>query len=301
MEPPGSRRAPGGVVATPVHCRRCGYNLYGLDARRSCPECGLEAWESILHTVDPAASRLPKLRNPQAVGDALLWLTICMVAAALLVVVRPVAAWLEGLDPSGLIHPAAWARPELSAASGVAALLGLWAVRRLARPSGEEPDGGVGGPIWLLAAGLAAWGAIAAATAALEMGAPPSPAVADLLWLGLSAAGAGVLMGLRGVLATIGLRSREYRTARGGRQGVLVMVVAIVAIAAGLVLKLAARPLDVRPLADLGTVPCAVGTLMVVVGLLYLVMNAWWIRGSLRCPPPRLDEVLRGAGAADRG
>ncbi len=36
----------------------------------------------------------------------------------------------------------------------------------------------------------------------------------------------------------------------------------------------------------------AISTLMVVIGLFYLVVNAWWIRRSLRCPPPRLDELI---------
>ncbi len=27
-------------------------------------------------------------------------------------------------------------------------------------------------------------------------------------------------------------------------------------------------------------------------GLAYLLVNTWWIRRSLRCPPPRLQEVL---------
>ena len=33
-------------------------------------------------------------------------------------------------------------------------------------------------------------------------------------------------------------------------------------------------------------------TLMVVIGLGYLVLNAWWIRRTLCRPPPPLDELL---------
>src|SRR5438477_2160642 len=87
--PPDPRRASGeespleaewshATVITPIHCRQCGYYLRGLRADSRCPECGLEIWQSVLHTVDPAASRLPMLRNPRAVGDGIFVLTMCM-------------------------------------------------------------------------------------------------------------------------------------------------------------------------------------------------------------------------------
>ena len=109
MPRPHEREGARGVVGSPVHCRQCGYNLYGLQVDRMCPECGLEIWETILHTVDPAASRLPRLHNPTAVGNALLWLVICMVVGALLVVARPIAQGL-GLE--------IWIGPDIGHASG---------------------------------------------------------------------------------------------------------------------------------------------------------------------------------------
>jgi len=58
------------------------------------------------------------------------------------------------------------------------------------------------------------------------------------------------------------------------------------------VLRLLADAMNLDALATLGVVATSICTLMVVIGLLYLVVNAWWIRRSLRCPPPRLEEIL---------
>ena len=34
------------------------------------------------------------------------------------------------------------------------------------------------------------------------------------------------------------------------------------------------------------------GVLMVVIGLAYMVLNAWWIRSAIRRPPPTLEQLL---------
>jgi hypothetical protein len=293
MARPEERGGARGVVATPVHCRQCGYNLYGLRAGGACPECGLEVWETILHTVDPAASRLPKLHNPAAVGNALLWLIVCMVAAALLLVARPIALGIDALDESGLRNLSRWTPDLLPFAAGLIALGGLWSVWRLAPPRGEEPSGAVWRDVWLLGVGLLLWAFLMPVIAWTESSAAHWW-VGDTAWLVLAGVAVVVLAGLRGVLETIGLRSRLYRTARTGRQGIQGMVAAILGTAVGHAVHLiAATAGGPRHLETLGTVIVIISTLMLVVGLGYLVVNAWWIRHSLRCPPPALDEILR--------
>ena len=42
----------------------------------------------------------------------------------------------------------------------------------------------------------------------------------------------------------------------------------------------------------IGSVVLAMSMFMVLIGLAYLVVNAWWIRRALLSPPPALDEVL---------
>ncbi len=293
MEGPRESGATRGVVAAPLYCRRCGYNLFGLKADGSCPECGLEVWETILHTVDPAASHLPKLRNPAAVGNALLWLVICMVAAVLLLAVRPVAVWIDDLDKSGVRDLSVWTPVELAFGSGLAALAALWSVWRFGPPRGADAGGAVRRGVGLLGAGLLGWTVLAIAATGLEVaGAPGWQVIA--VRLALAGTGIVALLGLRDVLGVIGLRSRSYRTARGGRQGLLAMVAALAGVAAGQGVNLIAYAAGgARYLATMGTVVIAISTLMLLIGLVYLAVNAWWIRRSLLRPPPRWDEILR--------
>jgi hypothetical protein len=291
-EPGGAR----GVVAAPIYCRKCGYNLYGLRVDRVCPECGLEIWETILHTVDPAASRLPRLHNPEAVGNALLWLVVCMVVGALLVVARPIALGFDSLDETNLRNTAAWTPAFLPFVAGLLGLAALWSVWRLAPPRREEPRGALRRDVRRLGAGVLLWAALVTLVGWTQVSQMSSARwwLRDAAWLGVAAAAIIGLSGLRGVLETIGLRSRVYRTARGGRQGTQDLVAAILgtAIGHGLHLLTVAKGLP-EYWHTLGTVVVSVSTLMLVIGLVYLLVNAWWIRRALRRPPPAWNEVLR--------
>ncbi|MEE8130631.1 MAG: hypothetical protein V3T48_10100, partial [Vicinamibacterales bacterium] len=255
MESGGATTRPGGIVQTPIYCRRCGYNLYALSADGPCPECGLAAWESILHTVDPAASRLPRIRNPGVVGDALLWLMILLATAAILLVVRPVATLFDAMDPSGVRSLAGWTPAWLSLVAGFAGLAALIWVRRLAPPAGEESSRGVWRDVRWLGFGLAAWSVLVIVAGMMQMQVVAASGWAVMaMWLAVAGVGVIPLLGLRGIFRTIGLRSREYRTASGGRQGIRAMVAATIGAAVGQIVRLLAAPTGIDELSQLGIV-----------------------------------------------
>jgi hypothetical protein len=156
-----------------------------------------------LHTVDPAASTLPRLHDPQGVGNAVLWLALCVLIAALLLSARVGIEWAARAGIPGL-GPWPQISPYLSVAAGMVALLGLWSVRKLVPPRTRAGEGEVRRSLMLLGLGLGGWslvtvfhGSLLVRAVALA-GALP---VAVPLLLGLLADGVAVigLIGGRGV------------------------------------------------------------------------------------------------------
>jgi hypothetical protein len=266
--------------------------VQGLRADGRCPECGMPLWESILHTVDPEASRLPKIRNPRAVGNALVILTLCMLLATLILVGHPVAEWIDSWSGSTGFLAVDWVPRSLSWASWLIAIGGLWAVWMLKPPRGKELGVAVWLEIWLIAVGWFGWAVCATLWGdAMQRGFGERRLF--LMQLCTSMTAVVGLMGLRGVLGVVGKRSREYRRSRGGRQGVEALIGAI----SGAVLGTALQHLVIggalpKGWEYIGRVILWICTFMILVGLMYLLVNAWWIRRALRKPPPPMDQVL---------
>lgn len=297
------RRWAHATVSASMHCRNCGYDLRGLDASGRCPECGLDIWPTVVHTVDPTSSRLPSLRNPTAVGNALALLTLCMFLGALLMALPWVASALSDMQTDGGSSNRAeqwWDRlPGLDWHYALLLIVaGIWGVWTLAPPRGSEPHGPVWDDIWRLVVGYSGWLASATMLARIS----DAQAVTQRHPRLVLALAAGVfaiigLFGLRGAFRVIGQRSREYRRMKGGRQSVELIMPAIGAAMLGSLIAHLSRfswfPVSWRfSVQTIGRVLAAVGMLMVLIGLAYLVVNAWAIRNALRKPPPALDEVL---------
>ena len=284
------------MLARAIYCRQCGYDLRGLGVDGACPECGHAIWDTVRWVVDPALHRLPALRNPRRVGDALVLIVACLWAALLLVVARPAALAIDALRPVGQ-GAAEWAPPQLTAVAGAMVLLALWPAVVLAPPRGEEATGVVPPAIRLLLIGLVALGSLlllgwfGAHGRIFSILAYRLPTVACAIV---------VLIALRRVLVVIGERSREFRTARGGRQRIPAMIAATAGVGLGQVVRLAAEllqgsgwgPRIVAALDTLGMVVGWISILMLIVGMCYLLVNASWIRTALRRPPPTLEDLL---------
>ncbi len=277
------------MVNLPIHCGGCGYTLYGLPAAGDCPECGLELWQTILHTVDPAASRLPKLRNPKAIGNGLAWLTFCLLLSATLFSVRPLALQFGTLPWTRLLSS-----PSVDVWAGAISLAGWWSIRRFAPPRHAAAATGVTQHLVLLGIGLTAWSLVAGLRSILPILAPPGVASSiGLAYVAVAGAAAvTTFVSVDRVLRTIGARSRAYRTARGGRQGAQAMIGAVVVAVVGQAIGMLAASSGRQSLAQWAGFATWAAMIMLLIGLSYLLANAWWIRRSLRQPPPTLGELL---------
>jgi hypothetical protein len=302
-EPLVPRRWAHATVSASMHCRNCGYDLRGLDASSRCPECGMDVWATVVHTIDPASSRLPSIRNPVAVGNSLLVLTVCLLIGGLLMAMPFVATAMESAR-SGSAAPGnanVWWRqlPQFNWPYAlVLGLTGVWAIWTLAPPRGAEPGGPVWDDIWRLIVGYCGW--VAAATMLASLSQPQADTSRHPRLVLVVTAGAFAtigLFGLRGVFHLIGQRSREYRRLLGSRQSVELIILAIGGAVLGRLIAYLAVfewfPASWRvSVQTLGSVILSASMFMVLIGLAYLVMNAWWIRQALRSPPPAIDEVL---------
>lgn len=280
------------AVATEICCRNCGYDLRSLRADGKCPECGLEIWQSVLHTIDPAASRLPRIRNPKAVGDALLVMAACMLLGTVLLAARPLAVEIDSWNQRGTWRLRDYVPGSFSLGSVLIFMAGVWAIWRLAPPRGKEASGAIWVDLWLIIVGFVGW--LVSATLlgdAIDRGFASSRVL--ILHTSASVTAVVGLIGLRGVLGVIGRRSREYRKSRGGRQGVEGLIAAIaLGLIGAAVQHLAVSRFISRGWLVMGSVILWASTFMLVIGLVYMVVNAWWIRMALRKPAPPMDEVL---------
>ena len=280
------------VVRTELLCRGCRYNLYGLVASSKCPECGLDISETIIHTIDPAASRLPKITNPRAVGNGLLWLLVSLAIATLLLVARPIALRLDALDKTGVRDYCTIAPKYLPITAGIVVLLGLFASVRFIPKNGNEHDGTIRRDIRVLMTGLVGLSIFCFVTGGLQW-ILVTNWIINLAHIALMVCAIIILLGLKGILRAVGQRSREYRTARGGRQGIKAMIVAMLAAIAGVLVRSVVERLGSFPrIETMAMVTTWMSVLMLLIGLLYLVVNGWWIRQALCKPPPKISMIL---------
>ena len=280
------------VVRTELVCRGCRYNLYGLAASGKCPECGLDISETIIHTIDPAASRLPKITNPRAVGNGLFWLLVNLAIATLFLIARPVALRLDALDKTGVRDYSAFAPKYLPFAAGIVILLGLFAAVRFIPKNGNKNDGAIRRDIRVLMTGMIGLSIFCFVSSGLQL-IPVTNWIISLAHIALMVCAIIILLGLKGILRAVGQRSREYRTARGGRQGIRAMIGAMLAAITGELVRLVAERLGSFPTIEtMAMVATWMSVLMLLIGLIYLVVNGWWIRKALCKPPPKISMIL---------
>lgn len=291
------------VISRTLGCSRCGYNLRGVRVDSACPECGLAVRSTVQIAIDPTASGLTQLKNPKTVGNSILWLTLCLLIIALLVSV-----------PAGLKHfwfggnvDVPWREvitsPSLLlGATGIAVLGILSCLGFMGRKGTDSEDQVVKRDIRLLCMGLILLAVVAAMNWYLlwlfENSNLPLPAWRaavenGAVILGYAFGGLVTLTGTGGILRVIGERSRTYREAKGARQGIKAMNLATICIGIGGMFGMISSLLRIEWLNYPSIFIVVSSTLMVVIGLAYLVVNAWWIRSAIRRPPLRISQLIR--------
>ena len=281
----------GMILIRQLACLRCGYDLKSLSADSNCPECGEPIRLTIIDTVDPAARRLPPLESPRTIGNALVGVSLFLflaVACAVLVLLSntseklPIPHFIRTLeDPIWIC---------ISSALAFVAFLSLLPLIRLCR-RGTIQVCRVG--IALTGLGLLSFAVLMGASRWILLGTTEFGAIITLLFdtmlpvlsLGITFAG------LRRLVPRLGQRSREFRLAQSSRQRMSDLLAALVFIVIGRsCISISEHDSN---LATLGTIMMVLCISLILVGLLYLIRNTYWIRSALCSPPPSLQELLR--------
>jgi hypothetical protein len=103
------------------------------------------------------------------------------------------------------------------------------------------------------------------------------------------------LWGLNGILSEVGRRSRKYRSARGGRQRLREIGIAIAIAGIGMVLAVV---MDSQALHLIGVVVTIIANLVILIGLAFLIVNTLWIFQDLR-PRPSLEQLFQPRSEAE--
>lgn len=285
------------VIAISMPCVECEYDLRGAPAAGQCAECGASIAEALAHAIDPVAHRLPSLADPRAVGDGLVAAVGAMTASVVLPFVGFLISPLIELGWQSVpTNPTVSPLVKLAVLGAAALVLSLgcvacWALRpRKGGPLQHDARRAVaflGVALAVLTAGQ-----VLLCAALSDM---------DLLIAGVECILAGLLLSmlaLRRVLVEAGRRSRLFRTATLSKQRigpVLTANVVSMVLFAGFWMT---RESDLADAGFVLGVLWLVITGMLIVGLLYLLVNAWWIRAALHRPPPRLSELVEDRPSA---
>ncbi len=270
-----------------------------------CPECGKNIWETVRQSVDPIRDRLPAIHNPNSVGSGLIWLSICMFLAAL---VQMVVNWFFVLEPPSKQIPIIqwWQDVPLNAMIAILTLPGIWLLWPARRSLANTR---VLRSITLLIIGVVGWGLLGAyqwlqiESLIPYRGVPNEDIPTGYMWQWLSTKVVMLsfaiifLWGLNGILNQVGSRSRKYRNAKGGRQRLREIGIAIIVAAIGMVLAVITGD---QALHLIGLVVTIIANLVVLIGLAFLIVNTWWILQDLK-PRASLTELLEAAPESELG
>lgn len=280
-------------------CLRCRYNLRGLSVLGACPECGTPVRATLLSVVDPFAGELRPVRWRRTVAWGLVVWGGAALAAAILLWTTQAADALEVLLDRPL--RAAWPGQAAIAAialSGVAALVLIRPHAGISMRNSLWAMAGVAAYLPMIWYGrrLAAYGFAAGNPYLRALDVSPARAATRLVFEGCLVV---ALLGLRPNARLLASRSLLMREGRVDRQTMLALVAAVALGMLGDAVHWQIRsfPAGWVPVATVvGTLLIAVSSLLITVGLVGILVDAWRIREVILEPPPTLRELIERQG-----
>ncbi len=285
-------------------CIGCGYNLRGLSIRELCPECAMPVRATILGVIDPKAHELTPLKRPRMVGLGLIaWASGLWIATMAVAVMRGAeilremaqvrwwTGWAPMLGVLGLI------------VSGLGAAALIRPHRRVGRLEAVRAALGVAAyfPLAFIYFSIYARLDSTSPTPFLEPG--PLEVERAALRLGMFVFVILLVWGLREQVRGLALRSVVVRTGRVDRQSMMAVLASFGVAAGGDVLHVLAGVLGggaAGLVATVGTVLLAVGSVLVLVGVSNIVLDALRLWPVIVRSGVGLQDVLEDNAARAR-
>lgn len=310
-EHPGEAEAPAlpGRVLLTVLCRRCGYNLRGVEAGGKCPECGDEAWPSIRPLIDISRERFALLHRPRHLALALVAVPLSLLISAGLCWAPYLEAVVRQIRSPGASLLSAPSRGRF-AATMIAAGVALAATVVLRQPTGAPPPRSYRLGLRRGRAGVILWGGLLALLFAYDAAHPPqAQAWADLLQvdgsrslirLGLDAAVLFMLWGFLPIMRLLSVHSLPHRLGGASRQGFSALVAALLTVVAGDVGSLCVWGLDAAgvparlldPFGVIASMLILVGSAMLTLAVFNLTMDSMRLATNLYRPTRPVEQVV---------
>ena len=291
------------ILAGPLPCVVCRYDLRGISIRGLCPECGTAIRATILARVDPRAAELTPIRYPWLValglvvwvGGMLLAVLACWFAALVQIIVNwstptPMPGFQEqwGLLVALLIWTAGLGalcicRPHRLIPRWMTACILLGAALHV--------------PMGILALKLGTIASHATGGWQVDTFWEPAPDRTLHRWsawvLGLL-----IIVLIRPVARALVARSLAIRTGRVDRQTMVAIAaaVAVVFLGDGLGLASVGSGMPYTGMGTAGAAMVLIGSILLTLGLLGGLVDAVRIARSVITPGPSLDAVLTPAG-----
>lgn len=295
------------VLTGDLPCARCRYNLRGLSILAVCPECGTPVRGTILATVDPHARELMPIHAPWLTAAGLILWASCSLGAGLAVLTMRVDELIAAIGWTAGPHDFQTFRSVPALLVCLAGLGALCFVRPHGRISWLNSAAALLGVVAHYPLAYLLWQMMSV----IDVYAPTPFTSVDPKWsqarsiarLGCAACMAIVILAVRPNGRLLVSRSILMRTGRVDRQTLLVILAAAGLAALGDVLRLGGPTIQndaTELMQGLGAILIAVGSLLMLLGLVGVFIDALRLRYAITTRPLSLESVLPQEPAAPR-